>query len=109
MADTTDAVSGQNVDSIFMGVQYYAKGMNHGDSITFQATDEDNILGYGAGTVLDEFASNLNPMPYGVEIECYQASLIPGLYIKVIYNNNGANDVGFSCNLLRHINTEKVL
>lgn len=100
---------GQNVPSVFDGVQYTADNRNSGDKVSFQITDEDNILGYGAGFVVEEFGTGLYVMPPGPDVQCYLASLVTDFYVKIIYENAGPNNVDFSCNLLRHINTEDVI
>lgn len=60
------------------------------DTVTFQVVDVDDILGYGPGTVLDEFLTwgvfVGSPMelslPYSVDIP-------EGLYIRCIYQSRG--------------------
>ncbi len=95
---------GSNVGSIMVGVRYHVVGGNDGDHITFSVVDIDNILGYGAGTILDTFADNFYVFPDEVaEIREHQADLIPGLYIRATYNNSGASDSRFVGNLLRYL------
>lgn len=96
---------GSDVASIFNGVQYYAKNADNLDEITFQIVDVDNILGYGAGFVAEEFGDAVFVMPdTRTEIILYKSSIVPNLYIRVKYNNKHAtNDVAFSMNLYRHL------
>lgn len=81
---------------------------NHvfGDSVKFQVVDVDNILGYGAGTVLDEFATDWYVAPgqsmQGQTILPYSAEIIAGLYIRLIYNSTGGTNVSVACNLFLH-------
>lgn len=96
-----------NKASFMDGVQYYAKDAEVGDNLTFQVIDIDNILGYGAGTVLDEFGKDWYVMPdKEVTIRLYKASLIKDLYIRLKYTSIGTvNDVSLICNLFRHMDT----
>lgn len=97
-----------NKASYMDGIQYYAKDAVVGDKITFQVVDVDNILGYGANTVLDEFGKNWYVMPdKEVTIRLYKASLIKDLYIRLKYTSTGTVlDVDMVCNLFRHMDTE---
>ena len=99
---------GQNKQTYMDGIDYYVKDAEVGDHITFQVVDKDNLLGYGAGFVLDEFGSNWYVMPDApVTIRLYKAKLIPGMYIRLKYNSVGStNDPKIVCNLFRHVDTE---
>lgn len=90
------------------GINYYAKDAEVGDHMVFQVIDIDNVLGYGANTVLDEFGHEWAVMPdSGVDIRLYKAKLIAGLYIRIMYESTGnTNDVKFVCNLYRHMDTD---
>lgn len=96
-----------NKDSFMDGIQYYACDAVAGDKMTFQIVDVDNILGYGAGTVLDEFGEDWGVMPDTHDtLRLYKAKLIKDLYIRIIYTSTGtASDVKFICNLFRHMDT----
>ncbi len=95
---------GQNVASIMVGVRYHIDGGNNGDHLTFSVIDKDNILGYGANTILDSFAENFYIFPNEVaEIREHKADLIAGLYIRCHYVNTGASQVRFIGNLLRYL------
>lgn len=83
-----------------------AKDHAWGDYLRFQVVDVDNILGYGAGTVLDEFATTW----YMDHTICtqrpvdlwYSAEIIAGLYIRVKYTSVGATNVEVKINLVNH-------
>lgn len=111
---------GSNVNSIFNGVQYYAKDATLGDSITFQIVDKDGS-GVGLGLypqayydaykdangvlLVEEFGDDWYIAPNSCEdIILYRAAMLPGLYMRVIYNNTHAtNTVSFIINIFRHI------
>lgn len=105
---TQETYNGVNVDALMDGVQYCCVDVTNGDKVIFQVVDVDNILGYGAGVVLDEFA-NVYAMEGVSIIKEYVASLIPNLYVRIKYvNTHATNTAEFSCNLFRHVNTEDV-
>lgn len=99
--------NGQNVYSYMTGVKYKVIGGNAGDKLDFSIVDVDNILGYGAGLVLDSFASDFYVFPDETAvIKEHRASLVAGLYVRCTYNNTGAAPATFICNALRYIDTE---
>lgn len=64
-----------------------------GDKISCQVIDKDNILGYGANTVLGEYVTDwyINPeateqLNYKSE---YPAKIYSGLYLRIIYTSAG--------------------
>lgn len=83
-----------------------AKNHAWGDYIRFQVVDVDNVLGYGAGVVLDEFATTW----YLDDTVCtqsrpdvwYSAEVVTNLYIRVKYTSVGATDVEVKINLCNH-------
>jgi len=101
------AYSGQNKQSVMDGIEFFADKSAVGDKITFQVVDVDNILGYGAGLVLDEFGTDWFVMPGSTEtIRLYKAKLVTNLYLRVKYTSVGTtDDVQFICNLFRHMDT----
>ncbi len=87
-----------------VGVRFHITDGNDGDNVSFSVVDVDNILGYGAGAILDTFADNFYVFPGEVaEIREHQADLITGLYIRATYNNTGASNARFVGNLLRYL------
>jgi hypothetical protein len=88
------------------GVGLLVKDAAWGDSIRLQIVDVDNILGYGAGVVLDEFATTwlIDPQAYNQgfwRLE-YSAEIPANLYIRVIYNSVGGTNVSVGANLFLH-------
>lgn len=104
---TQESYSGQNVPCFMDGADYSCENAAYGDSIKFQVVDVDNLLGYGAGVVLDQFA-DIYVMPGANSIKEYAAALPAGLYVRMIYNSTGATNVNVICNLHRHIDIEAV-
>lgn len=77
-----------------------------GDYIRFQVVDVDNILGYGAGTVLDEFATTWY-LDDSIQTQrpvdlWYSAEVVSGLYIRVIYTSVGATNPEVKVNFCNH-------
>ena len=89
------------------GVDLLIKDHVWGDKIDFQVVDVDNILGYGAGVVLDEFGKDwyVDPDKCGqgqIRVE-YPALVYAGLYIRIKYHSVGTvDDVLVKCNMFLH-------
>ena len=89
------------------GVRLIACDAVIGDSVDFQIVDKDNILGYGAGVVLDTFGESwwidpTTPTQPDVVVS-YPAKILAGLYIRVKYTSIGtADDVDVRANLYLH-------
>jgi len=78
-----------------------------GDKVDFQVVDVDNILGYGAGFLLDEFGkdwwvdSQLCTQPD--VIVSYPARILANLYLRIKYHSVGTvDDVQVRANLFLH-------
>lgn len=74
------------------------------DSATFQVIDKDNVLGFGANTVLDEFITEF-AIPYQGTLEVkqdYPARLPAGVYIRIKYTSTHASGANVRCNLFLH-------
>lgn len=88
------------------GTQLILKDHANGDSIKFQVVDVDNILGYGAGTVLDEFATDWyvasDKQDQGETRLPYSAEIVANLYIRLVYVSTGGTNVSVKCNLFAH-------
>lgn len=94
-------------DRYLNGTETYLQDQEWGDYITLQVVDKDNILGYGAGVVLDEFGTEWNIATdterQGPYILPYPALVIKDLYIRMKYISTGTtNDVKFKSNLFLH-------
>ena len=74
------------------------------DKVTFQVIDKDNVLGYGANTVLDQFIDGFYvPQDGNLEVNlAYPARIIAGLYIRLKYTSTHANGCTLKCNLYLH-------
>ncbi len=88
------------------GTQLIVKDSTFGDSVKFQVVDVDNIFGYGAGIVLDEFATDWNiaadQQGQGATLLPYSAEIVAGLYLRFVYTSTGATNVSVACNLFLH-------
>lgn len=77
-----------------------------GDSITFQVVDKDNVLGYGAGLVLDQFASSwfvvADKQSQGQVRLPYSAEVPAGIYLRIKYTSTGGTNVTVQCNYFLH-------
>jgi len=98
---------GQNKPSYMTGVKYKVVGGNDGDTLDFCVVDKDNILGYGAGAVLDGFAQNYPVFPDEItSLKEHKADLITGLYLRAHYKNTGVNPARFICAIYRYMDTK---
>lgn len=111
-----DAVSGTAVKNTTTNIDYQMPDnwmlygaellFNHavdGDSISFQVVDKDNILGYGAGLVVNQWVRKWY-VPVGEtrwKVTSETAGTIPaGLYVRLIYTSVGTeSDVPVKLNL----------
>lgn len=85
-----------------------AQGTHWGDKLCLQVIDIDNVLGYGANTVLDEYVTDfylVSDSEFQLQLECPYVALVPAnLYIRVKYTNTSLIDaVELACNLMTHI------
>jgi hypothetical protein len=112
ISSTISAGTTNNVDHL-VSAQRYINGCHlildgHaiGDTLKFQVVDVNNILGYGAGVVLNEFATNwqvvTDKQDQGVFKIEYPARINAGLYIRIRYTSTGEQDVVVKCNLFLH-------
>jgi hypothetical protein len=91
---------------LISGTRLLIRNQAWADTIRFQVVDVDNVLGYGAGVVLDEFATNwcvtTEKEDQGPTILPYSAEVLANLYIRFIYNSTGAQNVDVKCNIWAH-------
>lgn len=67
---------------------------NAGDYIAAQVIDKDNVLGYGAGVVLDNYIHKRFIKNGDVVSAGYCSGVISaGLYLRVKYTNTGTTDL----------------
>lgn len=114
MKGTATANSTTNIDWKFPEERWVSGGMllvNNGvwgDHVSLEIVDKDNILGYGADTVLNTFATNFYIQPgnqlQGI-IECpYIAQIPANIYLRVKYTNISLlTAAGVAFNLFSHI------
>lgn len=87
------------------GGDLFTAGSKVGDYVKFQVVDVDNILGYGAGFVVEEWISKWFVNPSGAQsVATPYAGKIPGgLYLRMIYQNtNASTDVSVAVNYYLH-------
>lgn len=91
---------------LISGTRLMVKNQAWGDTVKFQVVDVDNILGYGAGLVLDEFATDwciiTEKEDQGPVLLPYSAEVLANLYIRFIYTSTGILNVSVKCNLWAH-------
>lgn len=86
---------------MIFGVEMIYSGAADGDFASFQIVDKDNVLGYGAGTVLNEWVKKWY-IP-SAETRWKTTSemvtkLPPGLYARLKYTSVGSTDVPVKIN-----------
>lgn len=88
------------------GVRLNLSGQAEGDYLHFQVVDKDNIFGYGAGIVLDQFATswfvNSDLMKQDDVSSTYWAKILANLYVRIVYHSAGLAPVNVYCNLFLH-------
>lgn len=87
------------------GGDLFTNGSKVGDYVQVQVVDVDNILGYGAGTVLNEWVSKWYVDPKGGQsvMTPYAGKIPGGLYLRLIYHNtNLATTVAVAVNYHLH-------
>ena len=92
------------------GLEFIVKNHVFGDSAKFQVVDVDNLLGYGAGLVLDEFGTDWyiadDTQRQGPYILPYPALVNSGFYLRIVYNSVGTStDVSLQVNYFLHKKT----
>jgi hypothetical protein len=97
-------------DRYINGLELLCKNAVMGDTAQFKVTDEDNLLGYGAGVTLKQFGLNWNIDPdrtgQGLILFNYIARIPAGFYICLDYTSVGTtSDVTIACNLVMHKKT----
>lgn len=101
--DTITKETSQNIDfkiengnKLIHGAIFYAKDAEIGDYVSAKVIDIDNILGYGAGTILKEWIVKWYVIP-NQQMKITQDSageVLEGLYLRLSYTSVGTvNDV----------------
>ena len=105
---TTTNIDFAMIENRFInGLEFIVNNHVFGDSAKFQVVDVDNLLGYGAGLVLDEFGTDWyvaeDTQRQGPYILPYPALVSVGLYLRIVYNSVGTvNDVDLKINYFLH-------
>jgi len=93
-------------ERLINGVQLILNNHVVGDSADFKVVDKNNVLGYGAGVVLNVFGSGWLVSPSDSQpmiVLPYPANLYAGLFIRIVYHSIGTvNDVFVGANLFLH-------
>lgn len=84
----------------------------NGDKISLQVVDKDNVLGYGAGAILNTFAKDMYINPestHQVQYEIpYIARVYNWMYIRIAYTAVNATTKDVYLNIISHIPTAEV-
>lgn len=93
-------------DMLLTGAQVLTNTASFGDSITFQLVDINNVLGYGANLVLNQFVTNWqlrtdSQEQINLHVN-YPAKIATGLYLRLIYNSTGSSNVAVAINYSLH-------
>lgn len=88
--ETTEYAMVWDEDIEIIGGRAYGEFVHHGDKGNMKIVDKDNILGYGANTVLIEFTKDIPGKMIGQT--CMAESpdatpLLAGLYVVITYEN----------------------
>jgi len=80
-------------DCFLAGGQLNVKNANFGDTFNLQVVDKNNILGFGAGLVIQQFVSNFGvcddkQTKFDKDLPNV-AKIITGLCLRVVYNSTG--------------------
>jgi hypothetical protein len=93
-------------DRYFNGIEIMLKDQNWADTANMQVVDVDDIMGYGAGTVLSTFAANWRfddtVCNQGVFLLNYKATILKDLYLRIAYTSAGGTDVKANYNFFLH-------
>lgn len=76
-------------DHLITGFWLVCSGAASGDKVALQAIDTDNIMGFGAGTVLKQFATNIYlASNFDAQFDvAYPAKIYAGLSLRIIYTS----------------------
>jgi hypothetical protein len=84
-------------DCFLTGGVLRTEGSSFGDYATFQVVDVDNILGYGANTILGQYVTSWymrsDAQEQVNENTPYPAKVIAGLYLRLVYTSMGSSAV----------------
>jgi hypothetical protein len=86
------------------GAEVWSDATAYGSYVTFQVVDVDNVLGYGAGTMVEEFGSawQMHPDLITKAFPGYVANVPAGLYIRLKVNSTDAADIYYNLYLHKY-------
>lgn len=103
MSQTAPAGTTTNIDLKLVDDHFMSGGILRtlnsafGDTATFQVVDIDNVMGYGAGCILGQYATNWymrsDSQEQVNESTPYPVKLPAGLYLRLVYTSIGTTDV----------------
>ena len=107
---TTDIDYAVTAERYITGLELIVKDHVFGDTCVMQVVDKDNIFGYGAGTVLNQFGTDWNmrsdTQAQGQLMHNFYARVYAGLYIRLKYTSVGTvNNVSVACNMFLYEKT----
>lgn len=97
-------------DMLITGCQMSTKGAAFGDYVNLRVVDVDNVMGFGAGAILNQFCDKWYLMGDGsangtqqifIQVP-YPAKLSAGLYLRADYHSTGVTTVQVNINYLLH-------
>ena len=96
-----------NVDQVIPAIRFingaevWSDDPAYGNSITFQVVDVDNVLGYGAGTVIEEFGTTwqMHPGCITKAFPGYIASVPANLYVRMVVTVSQAASFHYNLHL----------
>lgn len=93
-------------DRFMNGVELILKNHADDDSVKFQVIDKNNVVGLGAGAVLDEFGTNwqlaTDVQRQGPYVMDYPALVYSWASLRIVYTSTGGTDVLVKANLWLH-------
>lgn len=93
-------------DRYINGLDIILQNHSIDDTMDLQIIDVDNILGYGANTVLNEFATDWNVAAdrqgQGQFSVSYSAKVLTNLYLRLVYVSTGQSNVKVKINYFLH-------
>lgn len=105
----TNIVKKMTEERYINGVHMILKNHAFGDWVHFEVVDVDNVLGFGANTLLDRFGSTWyvieDQQSQNAVLLPYPAKLLVNLYIRIVYHSVGLLDVSVQANLFTHKKT----
>ena len=87
-------------------VKIILNGHSENDTIDLMVVDYDNIMGYGAGVILDKFGDTMqvdaSTCGQSFVESAYSALVKTGLYVVARYTSTGQTSVKFKANIFFH-------